>query len=146
MSKSRSLVCHRRSIGWLSFFERPDHKFPRPSLRAKDGRKPQLSDNRNGRMLMVWALALINQHCSTRYAQAIESGRILTEEQILKLVSLAPDHDLAKEYLAGACLAECYDGPALAAFAKNPRTGAEMLQLRHKQRIAAGGYHGEVRP
>jgi hypothetical protein len=64
------------------------HRFPRPSLRAKDGSKPPLSDDSNGRMLMVRALASINSRCSSRYAAAVEGGRIFNEAEILKLISL----------------------------------------------------------
>jgi hypothetical protein len=114
---------------------RPAHKFERSKLKAHG--TPAADDN--GRQAIIKALSRINRMCSTEYAIAIESGRIFSEGEVIKLASLEP------VYLAGACLAEVYDSEALSAFAKAPKTNEEMLELRHKQRIAAGGYRGEAK-
>jgi hypothetical protein len=122
----------------------PPQQFPRPSLKAKPEKERTEQENAQ-HALMVRALDLINRRCSTRYAQAIESARIFTEAEILQLVGLDPDPETARDYLAGACLAEVYDGEALAAFAKAPKTAVQMLDLRHKERLARGGYRGEAK-
>ena len=83
---------------------------------------------------LLTAFALIERYCSSRYSAAVYSGRILEEAEVLELAALP------KEQIAGACLANVFDGAALAAFKANPRTGAEMLEQRHQARIAAGGY------
>lgn len=83
---------------------------------------------------LVTAFSLIERLCSTRYCDAIYSGRIFEEAEILELAQLP------NELIAGACLANVFDGAALAAFKAYPKTGAEMLEARLQERIKSGGY------
>ena len=83
---------------------------------------------------LLTAFGRIERLCSSHYSQAVYSGRILEEAEVLELAALP------NELITGACLANVFDGAALKAFKANPRTGAQMLEERHQERIKSGGY------
>jgi hypothetical protein len=90
------------------------------------------------------AMQLLLNRCSTRYAGAVEAGRILEVSQVYELIALKGDRSGGASLLAGASLFGVRDAETLKAFKAAPKSGDQMREERHQRRIKLGGYPPKV--